>query len=76
MVEWLFLAVPWGCLRFVIVVFTDHTHFLYLICILTFKCVILGANPGFLERGLVCIKMWGGRIADFISILLISVKND
>ena len=26
MVERLFLAVPWGCLRFVIVVFPDHTH--------------------------------------------------
>ena len=26
MVKWLFLAVPWGCLRFVIVVFPDHTH--------------------------------------------------
>ena len=24
----LFLAVPWGCLRFVIVVFPDHTHLL------------------------------------------------
>ena len=21
------LAVPWGCLRFVIVVFPDHTHY-------------------------------------------------
>ena len=30
MVEWLFLAVPWGCLRFVIVVFPDHTHVLFL----------------------------------------------
>ena len=29
MVEWLFLAVPWGCLRFVIVVFPDHTHILF-----------------------------------------------
>ena len=29
MVEWLFLAVPWGCLRFVIVVFPDHTHLLF-----------------------------------------------
>ena len=29
MVEWLFLAVPWGCLRFVIVVFSDHTHLLF-----------------------------------------------
>ena len=31
MVEWLFLEVPWGCLRFVIVVFPDHTHLLFLI---------------------------------------------
>ena len=29
MVEWLFLAVPWGCLRFVIVIFPDHTHLLF-----------------------------------------------
>ena len=26
-VVWLFLAVPWVCLQFVIVVFPDHTHF-------------------------------------------------
>ena len=31
MVEWLFLAVPWGCVQFVIVVFPDHTHLLFLI---------------------------------------------
>ena len=31
MVEWLFLAVPWGCLQFVIVVFPDHTHLLFLL---------------------------------------------
>ena len=30
MFEWLFLAVPWGCQRLVIVVFPDHTHFLLL----------------------------------------------
>ena len=28
-VEWLFLAVTWGCLRFVIVVFPDYSHFLF-----------------------------------------------
>ena len=28
LVVWLFLAVPWVCLRFVIVVFPDHTHLL------------------------------------------------
>ena len=26
-VVWLFLAVPWDCLQFVIVVFPDHTHY-------------------------------------------------
>ena len=30
-VQWLFLAVPWGCLWFVIVVFPDHTHLLFLV---------------------------------------------
>ena len=29
MVERLFLMVPWGCLRFVIVVFPDHTNLLF-----------------------------------------------
>ena len=27
MIGRLFLAVPWGCLLFVIVVFPDHTHY-------------------------------------------------
>ena len=30
MIVWFFLAVPWVCLRFVIVVFPDHTHLLFL----------------------------------------------
>ena len=29
MVVWLFLAVPWVCLRFVIVVFRDQTYLLF-----------------------------------------------
>ena len=38
MVERLFLAVPRGCLRFVIVVFPDHTHyFLYESAVLKVK---------------------------------------
>ena len=28
-VVWLFLAVPWVCLQFVIVAFPDHTHLLF-----------------------------------------------
>ena len=31
MVELLFLAMPRGCLRFVIVIFPDHTHLLFLL---------------------------------------------
>ena len=31
MVERLFLAVPRGCLQFVIVIFPDHTHLLFLL---------------------------------------------
>ena len=33
MVERLFLAVPQGCLGFVIVVFPDHTHLLFLVSV-------------------------------------------
>ena len=32
MVEWLFFAVPWVCLRFLIVVFPDHTHYFWVAC--------------------------------------------
>ena len=32
MVEQLFLAVPWSCLRSVIVVFPDHTHYFFKVC--------------------------------------------
>ena len=35
MVEWLFRALPWGCMRFVIVVFPDHTHLLFLFLVIT-----------------------------------------
>ena len=49
MVERLFLTVPRGCLRFVIVVFPDHTHLLFLVvapieyveCVSVFVCWIL-----------------------------------
>ena len=45
MVERLFLAVPPGCLRFVIVVFPDHTHLLFL----TFKKNLAGIPFGSLS---------------------------
>ena len=37
MAERLFLGMPRGCLRFVIVVFPDHSHLLFLIPALVFK---------------------------------------
>ena len=39
-VVWLFLAIPWVCLQFVIVVFPDHTHLLFLISLLSFWCLV------------------------------------
>ena len=38
----LFLPVPWGCLQFVIVVFPDHTHVLFLWAIETSCSVQVG----------------------------------
>ena len=41
-VVWLFLVVPWVCLKFAIVVFSNHTHYFTLfIYIITFTCQIL-----------------------------------
>ena len=37
MVEWLLLVVPRSVLRFVIVVFPDHTHLLFLECFYNFQ---------------------------------------
>ena len=41
MVERLFLAVPLGCLQFVIVVFPDHTHLLFFIVTIYFIQICL-----------------------------------
>ena len=41
MVERLFLVVPRGCLRFVIVVFPDHTHLLFLETSILLQCAYI-----------------------------------
>ena len=45
-VEWLFLAVSLGWLRFVIVVFPDHTHLLFLICYTDYPFIIIILQVG------------------------------
>ena len=45
MVERLFLTLPRGCLQFVIVVFPDHTHLLFLIMYQTNMRLGLKYNP-------------------------------
>ena len=45
MVERHLLAVPQGCLRFVIVLFPDHTHLLFLV-LLSFNLVIRNNKQG------------------------------
>ena len=49
MVERLFLAVPWGCLWFVIVVFPDHTHY-FQMCFRRLLCVRIEIDQ------LYCVK--------------------
>ena len=50
MVEWLFLAVPRGCLQFVIVVFPDHTHY--------FSVVNMeGKHPLNFDKFHLCVKL-------------------
>ena len=51
MVVWLFLAVPLVCLRFVIVVFPDHIHLLFLIIDICLKCTLCTERNVF-----VCVR--------------------
>ena len=53
-VEWLFLAVPWGCLRFVIVVFLDHTHLLFLFYS-NYNAITHSPVKNTLKPGAVCL---------------------
>ena len=53
LVERLFLAVPWVCLQFVIVVFPDHTHLLFFITALLK-----------IDRFLMTLKVWLSTVAE------------
>ena len=49
------LAVPWGCLRFVIVVFPDHTHLLFIMIPYFLKFSSILINTRMQIRLLICI---------------------
>ena len=53
MVMWLFLTVPWVCLRFVVVVLLDHTYLLYF----RFNLATMGLIVTF-QFGLDARKTW------------------
>ena len=59
MVVWLFLAMPWVCLRFVIVVYPDHTHFLFMSSELQMS-VVIDKNAVYLnlndDQQLLCVQ--------------------
>ena len=40
-VVWLFLTVPWFCLKFVIVIFPDHTHLIFFAVFAGGSCYIV-----------------------------------
>ena len=50
MVERLFLAVPHGCLRFVIVVFPDHTHLLFLTVVPDHPVLCMNNRDGYRQK--------------------------
>ena len=73
MVERLFLAVPQGCLQFVIVVFPDHTHLLFLsgfclyLSLLPYSvnksnecsfCIHADSSASMLESYAICSKIY------------------
>ena len=57
MVERLFLAMPRGCLRFVIVVFPDHTHLLFLQLIPDWRILQLVTNTRNSEKNTYSIPL-------------------
>ena len=67
MVEQLFLTVPWVCLQFVIVVFPDHTHLLFLCSnhwwIRLHKMVVLTCDNQKCER-LITSLFWSLSVID------------
>ena len=57
-VEWLFLAVSWVCLRFVIAVFRDHTHLLLFLFICYAFVFCLKKQDIFFEKAVLILIVY------------------
>ena len=62
--EWLFLAVPWGYLRFVIVVYPDHTHLLFL-----YRIYVIG----YMSRKNVLPQVFSSSVLSFLLLEIIDI---
>ena len=72
MVERLFLAVPRGCLQFVIVVFPDHTHLLFM-CLLCFRArLFIDALLSPARKGLTSWLSFVMSYCELVTFLLVS----
>ena len=67
MIEQLFLAVPRGCLRFVIVVFPDHTHLLFLCLLCLCTCPFICALWSPTGKGLTSWLSFVGFNCEFVT---------
>ena len=71
MVEWLFLAVKWDCLRFVIVVFPDH---IYLLFVKAPEMMVWTAPTGISD--IICSSSWKKSLIVNLRILYITTKEN
>ena len=69
-VVWLFLAVPWVSLQFVIVVFPDHTHFLFWIQWLAPREKVLKVMKNCMSSSQGCLSYGGVNLNTFMKLLL------
>ena len=78
MVELLFLAVPRGCLQFVIVVFPDHTHLLFLMSPLLCLCCVVTVKSfpvlAFIVVFITLVRIYTRQSFIALTSLLVSLK--
>ena len=79
MVEWLFLALQWGCMRFVTVVFPNINHLLFLMSRLLCLCFVVTVKCfpvlAFNAVIITIVRIYTLQSFVTLTILLVSLKN-